>query len=136
MGKFQRNEIGNTHNAPGETTSHQGEADKQKQSSPPDRSRIAEGFLAANPVLVDQVNDEHSEERTNSWDPIDERDVHQHRFRVVGRFSVRREDRSIQEGPICDCELNTARAIPVRPTRHTHSRQITAIRPGKITRRA
>jgi hypothetical protein len=73
-----------THDASSETTSHQGETDKQKQSSPPDRPRIAEPFLPAHPVLVDQVDDEHSEERADSWDPVDERDVHQHRFRLVG----------------------------------------------------
>jgi len=101
----------NTHNAPSETTRHQGETDKQKQPGPPNRPRIAEPVLPAYPVLVDQVDDEHSEERANSWDPVDKRDVHQHRFRLVWRLGVRGEDRSIEEGPIGDGELHT----------HTHT---------------
>jgi len=98
--------------ASSETASHQSEADKQKESSPPDRPRIAEPVLSANPVLVDQADDEHSEERADPWDPVDERDVHQYRFRLVGRSSVRGEDRGVEESPIgdgeqCTGEVNT-----------------------------
>jgi len=96
-----------THDASSETASHQSEADKQKESSPPDRPRIAEPVLPADPVLVDQADDEHSEERADPWNPVDERYVYQYRFGLVGRLSVRGEDRGVEESPVGDGELQT-----------------------------
>ena len=110
-----------THDAPGKTTSHQGETDEQKESSPPDRSRITEPIFSTNPVLVDQVDDEHAEKRANPWNPVDERDVHQHRFRFMWGFCMRGEDRCIEECPVGEGELHAAR-YP-RDPRGAHARQ-------------
>lgn len=112
-----------TYDASSETSSHQREADEQKQSGPPNRPGIPEPVLTPHTVLVDQVDDEHPEQRTDSRDPVDERDVHQHRFRLVLGLGVRGEDGGVEECPIGDGELQHAarRICFSRDTRSTHA---------------
>lgn len=112
-----------TYDAPSQTSSHQRETNEQKQSGPPNRSGIPEPVLTPHTVLVDQVDDEHSEQRTDSRDPVDERDVHIHRFVLVWGFGVRGEDGGVEECPIGDGELQhtTGGVFFSRDTRSTHA---------------
>jgi len=97
-----------THHTASKTSRHQGKPDKQEQSRPPNSSRISESFISSNPILVDKVDNEVAEQRTDSRNPVDERDVHggfRFRYGTVRRFGVSRENGSVQKCPVCKGKL-------------------------------
>lgn len=65
-----------THDAPSKPASHQRETDKQEQSRPPHSPGVTKSLLPAHAVLVNEVDDDHAEQRAYAGDPVDERDVY------------------------------------------------------------
>lgn len=88
---------------------HEREADKEDQPCAPDRPTITKALLSANPVLVNQVDNEHTEQRADPGHPVGETDVDgcgELRF-IVRRMCVCGEYSSVKEGPIRQCEQTT-----------------------------
>ena len=114
-----------THHTASKTSRHQGKPDKQEQSRPPNSSRISESFISSNPILVDKVDNEVAEQRTDARNPVDERDVHggfRFRYGTVGCFGVSRENGSVQKCPVRKGKLtmyqpNGRQAGVLKPTK-------------------
>lgn len=77
-----------TYDAARKPARHQSEANKQEEACAPDCPRIPEALVAAHAVLVDEVDDEHAEERRDAREPVDEANVY-------GRRDVGLADRRV-----------------------------------------
>lgn len=80
---------GCTHHASSQTTGHQREPNEQEQPCTPYSARVRVRLLSFNTVLVDEVDDDVTEEGEDAWHPVDEGDVHGCGVvRRVGRWAV------------------------------------------------
>lgn len=88
-----------THDAPSQSASHQGKPNEQEQPRPPNSPRVSKPFLTSHTILVDEDYHKKSEQRTYSWNPIDESDMN--RWGRIQRFlCMRRKDSGVQESPV------------------------------------
>lgn len=93
-----------THYASSQPPSHEGKPDKQEQTRPPDRARVSEALIPADPVLVDDIDDEEPNERADARDPVDERNMH--RYVVAPNWlHVCRQNGGIEKHPVGQREL-------------------------------
>ena len=100
-----------THKAACDTAGHEGESDKEEgPRAPRDAAAAVRVVLTHEPRLVDQVDDDHAERRTQAGRPVGEGDMDGDRVerrvvRVRDGLGVCREDARVEEGPPAKGEL-------------------------------
>lgn len=77
------------YHAPCQSSSHESKPDEQEKARSPHSARVAIA-IPFNPILVDEVDDEHAEEGADAWNPINELHMHGRRDLDVlgGRVSM------------------------------------------------
>ena len=102
VGARHQNIDSRTHHTASQAARHERKADEEEEAGAPHRARVAKVLVALHAVLVDEVDDEHAEQRADARQPVEERDVHLRRqLRVVERrVCVCREDRGVEERPV------------------------------------
>ena len=100
-----------THNAARQSTSHEGKANEEEETCAPDGARVTEPIISSDAVLIDQVDDENTKERTDPRDPVCEGDVHGNGvvWLIVWWVRVRREDGGIEKRPKAERKLGRER---------------------------
>ena len=91
-----------TYDAAGKAARHQCEADEEEQPRSPDCSRVAEAFVSAYAVFIDQVDHQHSEKGADARYPIDEGDMDWGRNLriIVRRMGMCGQNSRVQECPV------------------------------------